>query len=152
MKSKFTYVKAIAIATGFTLAPLTSAALPCETKVFTGPRDLQLVEDYKPLLVKIPASELQQILWGEMTTKEPKKSVAIPILNYLADQSSENRVMLGYYKALALMVLKDRDLQTAARFWPSRIAQTTSEFDLKELCELHQETLAVRPSTPKTQK
>jgi hypothetical protein len=114
--------------------------IDCRSRRWTGRATASLGE-IKRTLDHLPRADIVQIAWGEMLRADPKRSMAMPLLQYLA--GTEPRPALrGYYRVLGMGVTNGRMPAEALRTWPVRGPSTRSKLGLAELCRLHRRASA----------
>lgn len=118
-----------------TLVARAENQIPCIAKTWKLNADLPLRE-IKSNLDKKSRDEILQLAWGEMLKEDQKKSVALPVLQYLSGTESDPRIR-GYFKSMAMSMTGGVLPNKAIDKWPTRIPTTKNKFSLKQLCELY---------------
>jgi hypothetical protein len=87
--------------------------------------------------------QIIQLAWGEMLRADQTRSLALPVLQYLASTEQE-KPLRGYYKVLELSITSGLEPRSLLKTWPVRYAQQQkTTLTLPQLCDLYAQTAGV---------
>ncbi len=119
----------------FSLVAEAQDRIPCITKTWKLNPDLPLRE-IKSNLDEKSRIEVLQLAWGEMLKEDQKRSVSLPVLQYLTGTEPDSKLR-GYFKSMAMSMTGGDLPNKAIEKWPIRSPATKNKLSLKQLCELY---------------